>query len=151
MFVLLYPLYYLYLTNCNTLVRNNETFLLIYRQSLLPMKCNINLHKVQIKLTNRISITFISWQKWNKILSAGNSRCLKSDAFYVMVICFYDRHLLSQCNDEGIIHIAENRDRVDLNSRDSGINSASIFVISQCWGTPFSDPRASNDRPSNWT
>lgn len=29
MFVLLYPLYYLYLTNCNTLVRNNEKSLFI--------------------------------------------------------------------------------------------------------------------------
>lgn len=84
MFVLLYPLYYLYLTNCNTLVRNNETFLFIDRQSqsffeIATFVFMMSESADYRKLINRISVTFISWQKRNEILNVGNSRCLKSD------------------------------------------------------------------------
>lgn len=136
MFVLLYPLYYLYLTNCNTLVRNNEsvpfyslpiTFFPDEIAILIFMKLE---SADNVKLTNRISIIIISCQKRNKILNVGNSRYLKSDFLTV----WFDRQPLTMHRRQGIIQIAENRGRVDPNTHDSGVNScsASTFVISQC-------------------
>lgn len=53
---------------------------------------------------------------------------------------------------QGIIQIAENRGRVDLNTRDSGVNSASTFVISRCevglprvQGHPVTDPQTESN------
>lgn len=56
MFVLLYPLYYLYLTNCNTLVRNNKeslSLLLYLIVSLMLKRERVKLIKPQLHYWRR--------------------------------------------------------------------------------------------------